>query len=114
MAPDGDIAKLWIELNDAYGRVHERSFHERLEADDTFRAEYARRFDTVVRAVALQLQDRYAALMQRAKEIARMKPAEGIKRFIREIPGAIQLQLYFYDNLPEAWLPYLEDGGASG
>ncbi len=114
LAPDGDIAKLWIELNKAYGRVHERSFHERLEADDTFRAEYARGFDTVIRAVALQLQDRYAALMRRAKEIAGMKPAEGIKRFIREIPGAIQLQLYFYDNLSEAWLPYLEAEGLLG
>jgi hypothetical protein len=114
LAPDGDIAKLWIELNKAYGRVHERSFHERLEADDAFRAQYARRFDTVIRAVALQLQDRYAALMRRAKEIAGMKPAEGIKRFIREIPGAIQLQLYFYDNLTEAWLPYLEAEGLLG
>jgi hypothetical protein len=114
LAADGDIAKLWIELNNAYGRVHERSFHERLEADDAFRAEYAGKFDTVIRAVAVQLQDRYAALMRRAKEIAGMKPAEGIKRFIREIPGAIQLQLYFYENLTEAWLPYLETEGMLG
>lgn len=114
LAPDGDIAKLWIELNDAYGRVHQRSFHERLEADDAFRAQYARKFDTVIRAVATQLQDRYAALMHRAKEIACMPPAEGIKLFIGEIPGAIQLQLYFYENLTEAWLPYLEQEGLLG
>ena len=55
LAPDGDIAKLWIELNKAYGRVHERSFHERLEADDAFRAQYARRFDTVIRAVTVRV-----------------------------------------------------------
>ena len=114
LAPDGDIAKLWIELNKAYGRVHERSFHERLEVDDAFRAEYARRFDTVIRAVAVQLQDRYAALMRHAKEIADMKPPEGIKRFIREIPGALQLQLHFYNNLTEEWLPYLEKEGLLG
>ena len=114
LAPDGDVAKLWIELNEAYGRVHERSFHERLEADDTFRAQYARRFDTVVRALAVQLQDRYAALMRRAKEIAAMKPAEGIKLFVSEIPGAIQLQLYFYEDLSEEWLPYLEAEGLLG
>jgi hypothetical protein len=114
LAVDGDVAKLWIELNDAYGRVHQRSFHERLEADDAFRAEYARKFDTVIRAVVLQLQDRYATLMRRAKEIAGMKPAEGIKLFIRDIPGALQLQLYFYDNITEAWLPYLEAEGLLG
>ena len=43
LAPDGDIAKLWISLNEAYGRVHERSFHESLTVDDAFRAKFARR-----------------------------------------------------------------------
>ncbi|WP_180490099.1 hypothetical protein, partial [Escherichia fergusonii] len=59
LAPDGDVAKLWIELTRATGRVHERSFYERLEADETFRVEFARKFDTVIRAVVVQLQDRY-------------------------------------------------------
>ena len=112
LAADSDVAKLWIELNDTYGRVHERSFHERLEVDDAFRAQYSRRFDTVIRTLALQLQDRYAALMRRAKEIAGMPPAEGIKLFVSEIPGAIQLRLYFYENLAsDAWLPFLEEEG---
>jgi hypothetical protein len=112
LAPDSDVTKLWIELNETYGRVHERSFHERLAVDDTFRAQYARRFDTVVRALAVQLQDRYAPLMRRAKEIAAMPPADGIKLFVSEIPGAIQLHLYFYENLPsDEWLPFLEEEG---
>lgn len=89
LAPDGDVAKLWIELNELYGRVHERSFHERLEVDEAFQTQYALRFETVIRALAVQLQDRYAALMRRAKEIAAMKPAEGIELFVSEIPGAI-------------------------
>lgn len=111
-APDGDIAKLWVELNEAYGRVHERSFHERLEVDDAFRSQYARRFDTVIRALVVQLQDRYATLMRRAKEIAAMPPADGIKLFVSEIPGAIQLHLYFYENLSsDEWLPFLEEEG---
>lgn len=114
LSSDGDIAKLWIKLTDAYGRVHEHSFHERLNADDAFRANYARPLDAVMRAVATQLQDRYAPFMRRAKEIADMKPAVGIKRFIQEIPGAIPLQVHFYDNLPEAWLPYLEAKGLLG
>ena len=42
LASDGDIAKLWIALNDSYGRVHERSFHESLKVDDAFRTDYAR------------------------------------------------------------------------
>ncbi len=112
LAPDSDVAKLWIELNDAHGRVHERSFHERLEVDEAFRRQYARRFDTVIRALAVQLQGRYAALMRRAKEIAATAPAEGIKLFVSEIPGAIQLHGYFYDNLPsDDWLPVLEKAG---
>jgi hypothetical protein len=73
LAPDGDVAKLWIELTRATGRVHERSFHERLEADEAFRVEFARKFDTVLRAVVTQLQDRYVALTRRAKEIAGMR-----------------------------------------
>jgi hypothetical protein len=112
LAADSDVTKLWIELNDTYGRVHERSFHERLDVDDTFRTQYARRFDTVIRTLALQLQDRYAALMQRAKQISGMPPAEGIKLFVSEIPGAIQLRLYFYENLAsDEWLPFLEAEG---
>ena len=114
LAPDGDVAKLWIELNESYGRVHERSFHERLEVDEAFQTQYALRFETVIRALAVQLQDRYAALMRRAKEIAAMKPAEGIELFVSEIPGAIQLQLYFYEHLTEEWLPYLEEEGLLG
>ncbi len=112
LAADSDVTRLWIELNDTYGRAHERSFHERLDVDDTFRTQYARRFDTVIRTLALQLQDRYAALMARAKEIAGMPPAEGIKLFVSEIPGAIQLHLYFYENLAsDEWLPFLEEEG---
>jgi hypothetical protein len=112
LAPDGDVAMLWIGLNEAYGQAHKRSFHERLEVDDAFRTEYGRRFDTVIRALAVQLEGRYSSLMRRAKDIAAMPPAEGIKFFMREIPGAIQLQGYFYENLPSAdWLPLLEKEG---
>jgi hypothetical protein len=109
---DGDIAKLWIRLNQTYGRVHERSFHLSLEVDDAFRSEYVRPFDTVIRALMVQLQGRYAALMRRAKEIAGLPPAEGIRLFVNEIPGALQLQTYFYDNLQSsAWLPHLASAG---
>jgi hypothetical protein len=112
LAPDSDVAKLWVELNETYGRVHERSFHERLEVDEAFRAKYAHRFDTVVRVLAIQLQSRYAALMRRAKEIAAMPPADGIALFLSEIPGAVQLQGYFYDTLPsEGWLSFLVEAG---
>jgi hypothetical protein len=30
-----------------------------------------------------------------------MGPAEGVKLFVREIPGAIPLQRHFYENLTE-------------
>lgn len=112
LAPDGDIAKLWIRLNQTYGRVHERSFHLSLEVDETFRSEFVRPFDTVIRALMVQLQGRYAALMRRAKEIAALPPAEGIRLFVNEIPGALQLQTYFYSNLQSSdWLPHLASEG---
>ena len=114
LAADGDVARLWIELNQTYGRVHQRSFHERLEVDEEFRSDFARRFDAVIRAVVVQLQDRYSTLMRRAKEIAKMEPGEGIKLFVREIPGAIQLQQYFYENISEDWLPGLQAAGLLG
>ena len=106
LAADGDVARLWIELNQTYGRVHQRSFHERLEVDEEDPdPDFARRFDAVIRAVVVQLQDRYSTLMRRAKEIAKMEPGEEIKLFVREIPGAIQLQQYFYESASEHWLP---------
>jgi len=114
LAPDGDIAKLWIELTKVVGHAHERSFHERLEADEAFRTEFALKVDTVIRAVVTQLQDRYEALTRRAKEIAGMRPAEGVKIFRREIPGALPLQRYFYESLSEDWLPFLEKAGFLG
>ncbi|UGY30325.1 hypothetical protein HU675_0049550 (plasmid) [Bradyrhizobium septentrionale] len=88
LAPNGDVAKRWIELSKAAGRAHERSFHERLDADETFRAEFGRKVDAVIRAVATQLQDHYVALTRRAKEIAEMPPAQGVKILRNEIPGA--------------------------
>src|SRR6266851_346221 len=51
---------------------------------------------------------------RRAKEIAAMRPAEGVKLFRREIPGALPLLKYFYDNLSEDWLPFLEKEGLLG
>lgn len=112
LAADGDIAKLWIKLNEAYGRVHERSFHVSLQVDETFRAEFVRPFDTVIRALMVQLEGRYAALMRRVKEIAAMPPEQGVRLLANEIPGALQLQAYFYNNLPsEGWLPHLASQG---
>jgi hypothetical protein len=112
LAPDGDIAKLWIKLNQTYGRVHERSFHANLSVDETFKAEFVRPFETVIRALMIQLQGRYAALMRRVKEIAALPPSQGVRLFVNEIPGALQLQTYFYDNLcSPAWLPHLVSEG---
>jgi len=112
LSPDGDVATMWIELNKTYGRAHERSFNERLEVDEAFRAQYVRRFDTVIRALTMQLQGRYAALMRRAKQIAGMRPEKGIKLFVSEIPSAPQLHNYFYENLQSNdWLPFLEKEG---
>ncbi|MGY3472262.1 hypothetical protein [Bradyrhizobium ottawaense] len=112
LAPDGDIARLWIKLNQTYGRVHERSFHANLPVDETFKTEFVRPFETVIRALMVQLQGRYAALMHRVKEIAADPPSRGVRLFVNEIPGALPLQTFFYENLSSpAWLPHLASEG---
>lgn len=112
LAPDGDIAKLWIKLNAAHGQVHKRSFHASLNVDEEFRIEFVQPFETVVRTLMVQLQSRYSALMRRVKEIAEMKPTQGVARFVNEIPGAIQLQTHFFDSLQSFdWLPHLAKRG---
>jgi hypothetical protein len=112
LPPDGDVAMLWIKLNGAYGRVHEHSFHQSLKVNESFQADFVRPFETVIRALMVQLEGRYATLMRRAKEIAVMLPAQGIGLFVKEIPGAAQLQGYFYESLQSpAWLPHLAREG---
>ena len=70
--PDGDIATKWASLSDSVGKAHERAFHRSLAVDDEFRARYQQPFDTVIRAVAVALEGRYATLMRRVEEIAAM------------------------------------------
>jgi hypothetical protein len=116
LAPDSDIAKQWTALTDAFGRAHQRSFHRSLQVDEEFRAHYQEPFDTVIRAVAIALQGRYAALMRRVEELIAMPdPAQAAMLFVREIPGALPLQWYFFDKLQTpTWLPYLAAEGVLG
>jgi hypothetical protein len=116
LAPNGDIANLWVSLNGSFGRVHERSFHRSLQVDGDFRAQYQRPFDTVIRAIALALQSRYAALMRRVEELAAMPDrAQAARLFANEIPGALPLQYHFYERLLTGdWLPYLAKQGLLG
>lgn len=109
LAPDGDIAKVWIALTNMSGRAHERSFHRSLAVDDEFRHTFQQPFEMVIRAVALALQRRYSTLTGRVEEIAVM-PDKGhaVSLFAREIPGAMPLQWHFYERLQTAdWLPHL-------
>jgi hypothetical protein len=107
--PEGDIAARWTSLSDAFGRVHERSFHRSLEVDNEFRERYQAPFDTVVRAVAVALEGRYVPLMRRVEEIAAMPDrTKAVAAFAAEIPGALPLQWHFFKllNTPD-WLPHL-------
>jgi hypothetical protein len=113
--PDADVVVCWQALRDIHGSAHQRHFDKSLRVDDEFRERYARPFDVVMRGIASTLQDRYAALLQRAMDIAAMPPARGIKAFVAEIPGAGQLQHRFYESLTsEDWLPLLEEKGLLG
>lgn len=113
--PDADVVVCWQALRDIHGSAHQRHFDKSLRVDDEFRERYARPFDVVMRGLASALQDRYAALLQRAMDIAAMPPAKGIKAFVAEIPGAGQLQHRFYESLnSEDWLPLLDEKGLLG
>ena len=127
--PDGDIAKQWTSLCDSFGKAHQRSFHHSLKVDEEFRSQYQQPFDTVLRAVAVALEGRYATLMRRVEEIAAISNrAQAAKAFASEIPGALPLQWHFFRRLTTGdWLPHLarekllgeplsgpEEAGASG
>jgi hypothetical protein len=113
--PDADVVVCWQALRDIHGSAHQRHFDKSLRVDEEFREKFARPFDVVMRGLASALQERYASLLQRARDIAMMPPTSGIKAFVSEIPGAGQLQHKFYENLlSEDWLPLLEEKGVLG
>lgn len=114
-APDDEVVASWQALREVPGFAHQRNFDKSLRVDEEFREKFAKPFDVVMRGLARALQDRYAALLRRAIEIAAMPPAYGIKAFIAEIPGAGQLQHRFYESLAsEDWLPLLQEKGLLG
>lgn len=109
---DGDVARLWFDITDINKRVHQRSFHDSLVVDDEFRRDYVDPFHKLIRELALALKKQYATLLFRCAEIAKMEPKSGVNAFLGELPGAFQLQAYFFDTLEsEAWLPVLEGKG---
>ncbi|WP_441232726.1 hypothetical protein [Bradyrhizobium sp. 1200_D9_N1_1] len=115
LAPDSEVVSNWLLLRDINKSVHQRNFDKGLRVDEEFRRKFARPMDVVMRGIAVALQDRYAALIQRAIEIAAMPAALGIKAFVAEVPGAGQLQYRFYDSLTsEDWLPHLRKKGLIG
>jgi hypothetical protein len=109
LAPDGDVAKCWTSLCDSFGKAHQRSFHHSLKVDDEFRSHYQQPFETVIRAVAVALQNRYVALMRRVEELAGMQDrSQAVALFASEIPGALPLQWHFFQRLQTGdWLPHL-------
>jgi hypothetical protein len=114
-APDDEVVASWQALREVPGFAHQRNFDKSLQVDEEFREKFARPFDVVMRGLASALQDCYAALIRRAIEIAAMPPAQGIKAFVAEIPGAGQLQHRFYESLSsEDWLPLLQEKGLLG
>ncbi|PSO22718.1 hypothetical protein C7G41_33915 [Bradyrhizobium sp. MOS002] len=115
LALDSEVVSNWLLLRDINKSVHQRNFDKGLRVDEEFRRKFARPMDVVMRGIALALQGRYAALLQRAMEIAAMPAAQGIKAFVAEVPGAGQLQYRFYDSLTsEDWLPHLRKKGLLG
>lgn len=116
LAPDSDVAKLWISVTDSSGKAHQRSFHHALKVDEEFRSQFQRPFDAVIRAVAVALQGRYASFMQRVEELASMPDrAKAVALFASEIPGAVPLQWHFYRQLQTGdWLPHLAEARLLG
>lgn len=116
LGSDSEVARQWMGLSDNVGGAHKRSFHQALDVDEDFRTRYQRPFDLVVRAVAIALRAQYAALMGRVDQLARMaERTQAAKLFAKEIPGAIPLQRYFFQNLKDGgWLHPLALQGLLG
>lgn len=114
--PDGDISQQWCALTDTAGKAHRRSFHQKLQIDEEFRSKLQQPFETVIRAIAVALEGRYAALMRRVEEIATMPDrAKGVEVFAKEIPGALPLQWHFFRSLKSGdWLHHLAKEGLLG
>jgi hypothetical protein len=72
LSPDGEIAKIWLKFKDVFKKAHERKFNRSLDVDEDFRETWARPFELVVRAAALALQGKYAALMTKVEKLAEM------------------------------------------
>jgi len=114
--PDGDIANLWVGIVDNYQVAHGRSFHQSMEIDSDFITHLQQPFDTVIRSVVVALRGHYAALMRRVQALVAM-PDRGhaVKLFAKEIPGAMQLQWYFFRSITTGdWLEPLMRQGLLG
>lgn len=114
--PDGDIANLWIGIVDNHQVAHGRSFHRSMEIDADFTMRLQQPFDTIIRAVVVALRSHYAALMRRVRALVAMPDrSHAVKLFAKEIPGAMQLQWYFFRNLTTGdWLEPLMRQGLLG
>lgn len=113
LAEDGDIAKSWLAVSRAHEKAHERKVNRKLRVDDEFRERWAQPFDTVIRGVATALQTKYAALMVRAGNLARMGDvAAALSAFQKQNVGAMTVQWHFYRSIEgPAWLPELISRG---
>lgn len=111
LGANAEVAKLWISLHGNFGVAHRRSFHQSLEVDEDFRAQYQHPFDVIIRAVLEALQRQYLKLVLRVDELLAMpEKRQSVKLFAREIPGADPLQCRFYDKLDTGdWLEILTE-----
>lgn len=111
LGDNAEVAKLWISLHGNFGVAHRRSFHQSLEVDEDFRAQYQHPFDVVIRAVLEALQRQYLKLVLRVDELLKMpEKRQSAKLFAQEIPGAASLQHRFYDKLNTGdWLEILTE-----
>ncbi len=107
----GDVANAWLSwVGEQQAFAHKRSFTQSLVVDDAFRAAFMAPLQLVVRETALALQRRYGALFDRVDELAaRTDYTAALKAFKGEIPGALPLQLRFFEKIEgEGWLPQVE------
>jgi hypothetical protein len=109
LAEDGDIAKNWLAVSRADSKAHERKFTRKLRVDDEYRERWAQPFDMVIRGVAAALQTKFAALIVRAGNLARMTDvAAALSAFEKQNIGAMTVQWHFYRSIEgPAWLPEL-------
>jgi len=112
-AENSRIATDWLSVSSAHRMAHERKYNRSLQVDDAFRQKWAVPFDRVIRDIALALQMKFAALVQRVDMLAaEVDVDKALSEFDKQNIGSSSVQRHFFTKIQRTtWLPKLIERG---